>query len=88
MLLVGFAESWLGHGPGQNWSESQGLLAAGKGLGAEGSCMVSKLEKLETLALVAMLLYLWHVVQRTGMMEKKQHALLWFKGEACEFLFL
>lgn len=50
--------------------------------------MVSKLEKPETLALVAMLLYLWHVVQRTGMLEEKQHALLWFKGEACEFLFL
>ena len=49
--------------------------------------MVSKLEKIKTLALVAMLLFLWHVVERAGVLEKN-HALLWFKGEACEFLFL
>lgn len=33
--------------------------------------MVPKLEKTETLALVAMLWHLWHLVQRTGILEKK-----------------
>lgn len=47
----------------------QGLLTA-------GSCKVSKLEKTETLALVAMLLHLWHVVQRTGMLEKKKSCIV------------
>lgn len=35
--------------------------------------MVSKLEKTETLALVAVLLLLWHAVQRTGVSEKNMH---------------
>lgn len=35
--------------------------------------MVSKLEKTETLALVAVLLLLWHAVQRTGVSEKTMH---------------
>lgn len=83
LLLVGFAESSLGHtisSPTTEMGWIPGSAWCWQGLVTAGSCMVSKLDSRN----------LGHavdpVVQRTGMLEKNR-ALLWFKGEAREFLF-